>query len=149
MRQFLFFVLFFPCLAVAAETLVVRDAWMRALAPGQPTGAAYMVLQNQGQQALTVVAVSADVAARVEVHVSSQQDGVWRMRQLETLSLSAGESMALEPGGRHLMLFQLQRSPREGERVDFLFTLSDGQQVTGTAEVRGIAGGDGHEHKHH
>ena len=146
MRQFLLLVLLCPCLAAAAETLVVRDAWMRALAPGQPTGAAYMLLQNEGSQDVTVVAVSSDVAARVELHVSSQQEGVWRMRQLETLTVTAGESMALEPGGRHLMMFQLQRSPHEGERVEFLFTLSDGQQVAGTAEVRGLAGGSGHEH---
>ncbi|MCZ6829105.1 MAG: copper chaperone PCu(A)C [Gammaproteobacteria bacterium] len=148
MRHFIAILLFCPMLSWAGNSLRVTDAWLRALPPGQPNSAAYMVLNNAGEQALTIVAVSSQLAQRVEIHESRQQDGMWRMQAQASLSLAAGQTTVLAPGGRHLMLFGLKRSPREGEQVQFELTLQGGEQVLVTAQVRGFATGGEHDHPH-
>jgi copper(I)-binding protein len=148
MRYF-FAILLISCsvLSRAEGALQVADAWLRALPPGQSNSAAYMVLSNSGERELTIVSVSSPLARRVEIHESRQQDGVWRMQAQDSLSLAAGQLDELAPGGRHLMLFGLTHSPREGEQVQFELTLGDGEKVTVSATVRGLAAKN--EHQHH
>lgn len=138
MRYVVAIVLLCPWLAQADAALLVTDAWLRALPPGQPNSAAYMVLNNTGDREVTIVNVSSELAQRVEIHESRQQDGMWRMQAQKSLALAAGQTTELAPGGRHLMLFGLKRSPREGERVQFQLTLQDGRQLQVNAEVRGF-----------
>ena len=146
MRHIFVLLLFSPLLSWAGSTLQVTDAWLRAMPPGQPNSAAYMVLNNTGEQVLTIVAVSSELAQRVEIHESRQQDGMWRMQAQSSLLLGAGQTTVLAPGSRHLMLFGLKRSLREGEKVQFELTLQGGAQVLVSAEVRGFATGSSHDH---
>ena len=131
----------------ADTALQVSQAWLRAMPPGQPNGAAYMTLTNRGEQALTIVAMSSPLAQRVEIHESRLQDGMWRMQALAGLLLAAGQTEVLAPGGKHLMLFGLKHSPQEGEEVQFELTLQGGERVLVKAQVRGLAAGGGH-HQH-
>lgn len=111
-------------LAHAAEPITVSNAWVRATAPGQEAGAAYMELKSATD--LTVVKVESTAADSVEIHKMSMHNGVMEMRMLEALELPAGKLVKLEPGGFHLMLFDLKAPLKTGENVAFTLHLKDG-----------------------
>ncbi len=114
--------------------VVIMDNWVRANAPGQSVGAAYMTLLSA--QDSTMIKAEADIAGSVEIHSMSMENGVMKMRMLEELPLKAGKAEKLAPGGFHLMLFDLKKPLTAGENVSFTLSFKDAagnitqQQVT-------------------
>lgn len=109
-------------LAVAADAgVVVRHAWARPTVPGQPVGAAYFEITSP--TAATLTAIESVAAGEVQLHRMDMDGDVMRMRRVERLELPAGQPVVLSAGGMHLMLMQLKRPLREGDRVPLLLTL--------------------------
>jgi len=109
--------------AWAADALRISHDWVRATAPGQAVGAAYMTLTST--EDATLIKVESDVAGSVEIHSMTMNDGVMRMRMLETLPLKAQQAVNLEPGGFHLMLFNLKGPLKAGANVTFKLHVQD------------------------
>ncbi len=121
--------------AVKETTLVMEDAWVRAMPPGKPMTAAYVDLKNIGDSAVAVVSASADIAGSVELHISKEVDGYTKMQQIHGFAVAAGESVKLAPGGMHLMLFDLTYTPEPGDEVTVCIQLAGGGEVCGKAGV--------------
>ena len=103
--------------AYAADKLVISDAWVRATAPGQQAGAAYMTLKSNAD--ITLTKVQSDVCGSVEIHEMTMKNGIMKMRMKDSLPLSTGKPFKLEPGGFHLMLFDLKKPLKPGDQVAF------------------------------
>ncbi len=131
-------------LAGAAHAQVaVSNAWVRATVPAQQATGAFMQLQAAADSKL--VAASSPVAGIVEVHEMAMDHDVMRMRQLPYLALPAGKTVELRPGGYHIMLLQLKRQAKEGDRLPLSLVIEDKdgrrQTVQTEAVVRGLAAG--------
>ncbi len=116
-----------------AGNVVVTDAWTRASAPGQDVGAAYMTLTS----VTDIVLTSADspVAGTVEIHSMTMDNGVMKMRMLDTLQLPAGKPVKLTPGGLHLMLFDLKQPLKTGDSTTFTLHFADSKGKTSSITV--------------
>jgi len=124
--------------AWAAEQIQVSNAWAKATLPGQKVAGVYLDIASPVDAKL--VAVSTPGAKRAEVHSMKLEDGVMRMRHVESLPIAAGKPAKLAPGGIHLMLFDLARPLEASTRLPLklTFELAAGgkQDVTVTALVR-------------
>lgn len=119
------------------RVLHLSGAWVRTPPPGAAVAAGFVALRNPGDEALTIRAVQADLAARAEIHDMDMQDGVMRMRHLaDGLTLAPGESLALAPGGKHLMLFDLQRPLQDGDTLHLKLLLADGRELEAAFPVQ-------------
>lgn len=118
-----------------AQSLSVEDARVRAVPPGSPTTAAFMDLTNPGETDLALVGAVSPLAGTLELHNHVMVEGVMQMRQVEEIPLPAGEAVRLAPGGWHLMLFDLVRTPVEGESVALTLTLDNGETLSVEAPV--------------
>jgi periplasmic copper chaperone A len=96
---------------------IVEDQWAR---PGEQgdNAAAYMVIRNDSDDDIRLTGASSDVARMVEVHESRMEGGVMRMEEMEEIVIPAGESVALEPGGYHVMFMNLERDLEPGDSFD-------------------------------
>ena len=141
-------------LAAAAQqssTMVLADAWVRALPPTQTNTAAYVTVTNPGKVAIMITGASTGLAQQVQIHTTREIEGYMRMEQLQNLPVAPGESVQLAPGGTHLMLLGLSRMPMPGETVHFCLELATGEEVCTDAPVRKSAAAqkaDDH-HQHH
>jgi len=125
--------------AAQAQPASVKDAWVRAPAPGQKVAGVYMEIVSRTHSAL--VAVASPVAARAELHSMALEDGVMKMRPLERIELPAGTAVKLAPGGLHVMLIDLKQPLQRGEKAPLTLTvlqLDSGSRSVFTirAEVR-------------
>lgn len=132
---------------------VVEAAWIAEAPPGARHGAAYLRLHN-GARADALLAVETPVAQVVELHATAQEQGLVRMEQEATLALAPGAVVELAPGGRHLMLINLRRALKAGERVPLTLRFRHAGLVTVDAEVRPLSVDDpapsgGHHHHGH
>ncbi|MCA1788477.1 MAG: copper chaperone PCu(A)C [Thioalkalivibrio sp.] len=132
------------------EVTLAEPAWVRLPPPNLSVTAAYMTLSNSGDGDLTVIHAESPTAATVELHEHLQDAaGVMRMRQVAALPLPAGGSLAMEPGGLHLMLIGLHQPLSEGEIVSITLHLADGRTLKVAAEVRRAPPGHDHAAHHH
>ena len=99
--------------SAAAGPLTITDAWIRATPPGARTAAAYLTIANTGA-ADRLLGGTTPAARTVEVHTHVDERGLQRMVRLAELSLPAGETVRLTPGGLHLMLVDVARAARRG-----------------------------------
>lgn len=123
--------------SVQAGSVQASDAWARASAGAATTGAAYVSL-TAGQDD-RLVSVSTPAAKTAEVHESTSEGGVMRMRPVTGgVALPAGKAVALSPGGYHIMMFGLQHPLKAGERFPLTLSFAHAAPVTVTATVRPI-----------
>ena len=95
----------------------IAKAWSRATPGGAQVGAGYLALTNRGAEPDRLIGGSTEMAARIEVHEMSMDNGVMKMRELAGgLEVKPGQTVTLRPGGHHLMLMGLKRGLKEGER---------------------------------
>ena len=106
----------FALLALPAWAQVeVTGAWVRPTVEGQMGTGAFMTLKSR--DAMRVVGATSSVAGVVEIHEMALQNNVMRMRAVESLELPAGTAVELKPGGYHVMLMDLTRPLRVGDKV--------------------------------
>lgn len=109
--------------------VAISGAWVRASAPGQKVGAAYMTLQSP--QATKLFYVETKQADAVEIHSMSMTNGIMKMRKLDMLTLQPNKPEKLAPGGFHLMLFGLKAPLKAGENVTLTLCFKDDkEQIT-------------------
>ena len=133
--------------AATAQPVAVKGAWVRAPAPGQNVAAAYMELTS-GSHVL-LIAVTSPVAARAELHATTMDGGVMRMRQVESIELPPAKTVKLAPGGLHVMLLDVKAALKSGDQVPLTLTVQrDGNRSVFTvqATVRPAAGAAAHHH---
>lgn len=135
--------------AAVAQPVTVNDAWVRAPAPGQKVAAAYMELTSRVN--LSLVAVASPVAAAVELHNTTLDGGVMKMRPVGRIDLPAGRAVKLAPGGLHAMLVDLKQPLKAGDKVPLTLTVqradnSSRSVFTVQAVVRKPAADPPHHH---
>lgn len=121
-----------------ADKITVNDPYVRAVPPVVKTSAAFMQLQNSDEVERFLVSASTPAAAAVELHMHTMDDGVMRMRQIAHIHLPPKQTVALQPGGLHIMLFDLGAPLKIGDRVPLTLTFEDGSTKQISAEVRSV-----------
>ncbi len=84
--------------------LVADDVVVNAPRPAMRMSAGYLTLTNNSDAAITITGVSSPEFGSVEMHETTLEDGISRMRELNELTIAAGATVTFEPGGKHLML---------------------------------------------
>ncbi len=124
----------FAALPALAADLRVADGRTPPPLPGTSMMAGYFTLTNEGPEPVTVTGAASDDFARVSMHRSIEEDGQARMESIDALTVEAGERVAFEPGGLHLMLFEPGGDPEVGNRLQVMLK-TDAGPVAVTLEV--------------
>lgn len=116
--------------AHAEGKLGVTDAWIRAAPPGASMLAGYATLKNDGDQPISILTVQSPGFRMTSLHETIVQEGVSKMREVHRIEIAPGATVALAPGGKHLMLMQPRNEVDAGAKVEVVFLLADGRRVT-------------------
>jgi copper(I)-binding protein len=117
----------------------VEDAWARS--PMQDVGAAYFTVTNDGDAEDRLIGATAEIADRTEIHETVMEDGQAQMLPIEAVVIPAGESMSFEPGGYHVMLFDLAEPLTVGETISLVLTFEEAGEIEVEAEIRELVEG--------
>ena len=136
--------------------LEIHQPWSRATPKGAKVGAGYLVIKNTGKTADRLIGGEMQAAKRVEVHEMKLDKGIMRMRPLKSgLEILPGQSVALKPGGYHLMFMGLSSAIKKGEPFKATLVFEKAGRVELEFAVSGIGAGapehgkhDSHTHGH-
>ena len=120
-----------------SPALTIGDPWVRISGGmGQPA-AAYLTIANPGGAADALLSAVSPGAASVELHETAMaSDGMMGMHPVARLDVPAGGSVALAPGGYHLMISGLKTELRPGDRLELDLVFDRAGTVVVQAEVR-------------
>lgn len=120
--------------------LAIADPWIKAT-DTEMTGV-FGTIENTGDEPLRIVAADAELAGMVELHETiTQSDGSSVMQEVEGgFTIPAGEELALEPGGNHIMLMDLDREILPGDEIVVTVTTADGAEHEFTAQAKEYTG---------
>jgi copper(I)-binding protein len=134
MKNPFFALLLFAAFSVHAQVQIDKP-WVRATAPGAQVAGGYLVIRNQGAAADRLVSASSPAAAKVELHVHINDNGVMKMREVRGYDVPAKGSFELKPGGAHLMFIDIKRPFREGEKVPVKLNFEKAGEVSAEFHV--------------
>lgn len=127
-----------------ASGLMVHEAWARPTSPIATVGAAYMTITNHGMATDKLLGASSPVAAEVQLHGSTDDNGVMRMRPIENLEIAPHGSATMDPGGMHFMLMQLTAPLVAGSHFPLTLKFEHPGEVTIDVVVQDGAGTHAH-----
>ena len=126
--------------------VTASDGYVRLLPPGSPNTAAFVVLKNDGDAPVKLTGASSPEVARAELHAHLHENGVMRMRQVESIEIPAKGEVALKPGSFHIMLFDLKDQPSQDTPFPLTLSLDDGQTLGLLLPVKPVAPSAGMQH---
>jgi periplasmic copper chaperone A len=150
----LFTMLTFSADAQTTPSISVENAWARPTTASTQAAAIYLTITDHGAPD-RLVAASTPVAGKAELHQTTHEGNVMKMRPVAGLAISQSAPISLAPGGYHIMLTQLNRPLANGQS----FPLSLRFETAGTVETTVMVkttgagsgmdfGGTGHDMQH-
>lgn len=131
------------CGVPSGPSVKAQDAWARPALVSQEgsgmvsTGAVFMLLVNDGSEADRLVGGQTDAAKIVEIHQTVIEGDLARMQMLpDGVEVPARGEVLLAPGGYHMMLFDLQRDLKLGDRFSIELWFGESDNLTVEVEVR-------------
>ena len=129
-------------------SLKIGHPWARATPPTAPSGGGFLTVTNTGTTADRLVSATSPAAGQVQVHEMKMDGTIMRMREVENgLEIPPGATVALAPGGFHLMMMGLKAPLKEGTRVPLTLVFEKAGKIDVELMVMALgASPDAHKH---
>ena len=131
-----------------SEGIVISAARVLPPFPGRDTAAGYFEITNHGKTADRLISVTSPISDAVEIHNHIEDNGVMKMRQVESVDLAPGETVVFKPGSYHLMMFKATL-PEDQKNVALTLNYENAEPVTLIVDVEGRGEGSDDEHSGH
>ena len=119
------------CSEPPGPPVVVRNVVISSPAADMPMAAGYLEIENRSGASIRITSVTSPDYQSVEMHETSVEDGIARMRELPALDIADRETVVFERGGKHLMLM---RPVGDAQTVTLNFFSEDELLVSVSAE---------------
>jgi copper(I)-binding protein len=112
------------------SSIIVSDAYIREMPPGQTISASFMMLENNSDTDVSLYKVNSDIAKQIELHKHTEVDGIMEMRRVKKITIPAKGEIVLKPGGYHMMLFGIKKGMKSGDSVELKLSFDNDTEQT-------------------
>ena len=134
----------------AFADIAIKDAYARSAGKMAKAGAAFMVIENTGDEDDRLIAAASDISALVELHTHKDMgDGIMKMVEVEEgFAIPAHGEHALARGGDHVMFMGLKAPMNHGDTIAVTLTFEKAGEIAVEIPVdlerQDMHGGMGH-----
>lgn len=118
---------------IKAGDIVIEHAWARAT-PAK-SGGVFVTLKNEGATPDRLTGASAKIAEMAGLHMTKNDGGVMKMLPVGGIDIPPHATVALKPGGYHVMLMGLSLPLKTGNTFPLTLTFAKAGPVTVTVKV--------------
>lgn len=118
--------------------LYVDQAWIQLNPNPSAPAAGYFVIHG-GEQPVQLLRVTSDSAMRIDMHQSVMTSGMMTMEPIESVDVAANETVRFEPGGKHLMIHQINPAVLKTGKLTMTMLFSNNDRLIVDAEIKGGA----------
>lgn len=94
------------CTGSGGPPVIVSNLVVTAASRDMPMAAAYLDISNRSGDAIRITRVSSPNYESVEMHETTIEDGIARMRKIDAVDIPDDGTVRFERGGLHLMLMR-------------------------------------------
>jgi copper(I)-binding protein len=94
-----------------------------------------MTIRNSGERPDALMSATTPTAKTAQLHVSTEEGGVMKMRPIDALEIAPAASVRLEPGHYHIMLLGLSEPLRPGSHFPLVLTFRNGGELSIMVDV--------------
>lgn len=116
----------------APSAPVIRDARIVVSPMG---GAAYFTVENKGGED-RLIDVDTPGIGKASMHATTQNNGVMRMRGVDSLDVPANGTLTLKPGGNHIMI--MGEDIPAGGQATLVLTFEKAGRFSVDAPIEGV-----------
>jgi copper(I)-binding protein len=125
--------------AAPGGPIAIEDAWARATPGGATTAAIYLTLANHGDAEDRLIACATPVAREVQIHAMTVEGDIMRMGAVSGgILLPPHRTVALKPGGYHLMLIGVKAPLKAGATVALTLRFARAGAITVHVPVKAL-----------
>jgi copper(I)-binding protein len=122
-------------------SLHIAHPYARATVPGQPSGGAFLSIENKGKEADKLIGVSTPAAKSAEIHTMAMDGNVMKMREVGEIALPPASTVDMTPGhGYHIMLMGLAQPLKAGDKFPLTLTFQKAGKVEVSVHVTDLSG---------
>lgn len=121
------------CAPKQEPNITIENGAFRMPAPGQTTGAAYFDIVNTGGKD-TLLSASTPVSDHSELHIHLHDNGIMRMRQVQSVDVTANDTTIFKRGGRHVMVFNMN-APQGAKSIPMSLNFKHFGAITFNAQI--------------
>jgi copper(I)-binding protein len=100
------------------KELQIGHPYARPTVAHQPSGAAYLSIENKGRNDDRLIGVTTAAAKSAQIHTMAMEGNVMKMREAGEISLPSGAKVEMKPGsGYHIMLIGLSQPLKAGDKI--------------------------------
>jgi hypothetical protein len=127
-----------PAIPELQKNLIITDAWVREPISPNNNSVVYMKISNPTDKEIVIIGSSAaETANNVELHQSFvDEKGVSRMTSIDKIVVPAKTDIELAPTGIHIMLLDLKKSLKIGDKVKLEVKIQGRNPLVIQAEVK-------------
>ena len=143
---------FFPILLAVSASIALAscgqgdilyaDNAMINLSPVDDNPSAGYLDLHGGRVDTALVGVTADDVVRLEMHETVEADGMARMQTVKSIAIPAGETVKMEPGGKHLMIWGISESARKRGTMPLTLIYANDDRILVIADIKPAGSGD-------
>ena len=109
--------------------LIISNIWARVTPKTSKTGVAFFIIKNKSKFDNVLLGVSSEIAKKTEIHQSSTENNIMKMRHVGNVDLPAGSVTELKPGSFHIMFIGLYAPIKEGDLFPLTLTFKTAKNV--------------------
>jgi len=117
------------CSDGGASDITVEEPFARETIGTSTTGAAYLVIRNEGG-ADRLISASTPAAVTTELHTHEKDGEIMRMRKVDEIDVPAHDTVTLEPGGKHIMMFEIMEPLKDGGSFPLTLTFEQAGDIS-------------------
>ena len=119
---------------VAAAPLTASEGKLFLPAVSGNPGAVYFKLENPGDRAISVRKAEVEGAGSAELHDYMEYDDT-EMGSIGVVTVQPGETVSFEPGGKHVMAFDLSPDLKTESVTSVTLTMAGGKTMSFDVDV--------------
>ena len=120
-------------LAQSIENLVFHGGYTFETFIGQKNCAIYLTIFNNSERDFKFKNVKTEIASKAEIHDVKRKNNIVKMIKLNELIVKKKNHAYFQPGGKHIMLFGLNRKLEDGDYFKIFFDIE--KNITVSTEI--------------
>lgn len=118
----------------ANDQLEISDAYVKQTPPNAKNTAIFLTIKNKGEKELSIINAATNLSDKTELHTHIHENKKISMVQIPKITLKAQSETKLQPGGLHIMVFDLKKQVDKDTKANLMLYFDDNSSL----EVKNI-----------
>ncbi|AFX99409.1 hypothetical protein A1OE_1235 [Candidatus Endolissoclinum faulkneri L2] len=118
-----------------SKGICIENAFSRASVGSLENGVAFLTIKNTNIEIDNLIGAKTPIADLAELHTHLNENGVMKMRRLDSIPVAGKSVVIMQPGGNHIMLMGLKKALKKGDSFCLTLLFEKAGEITFNVQI--------------